>query len=108
MVFAQVGDHLHGSLAGLPHRRIEGLSGDAAFELPSSVVPDPVDRRAGERIALETGATPSCWWVCADGRANEAGGPTDAGRRRAGASVAQGRRTRARRWLPEYGAGVAA
>ena len=58
MVFAQVGDHLHGSLAGLPHRRIEGLSGDAAFELPSSVVPDPVDRRAGERIALETGGNP--------------------------------------------------
>ena len=66
-------------------RRIEGLSGDAAFELLSSVVRDPVDRRAGERIALETGQLAR--WVCADGRANEAGGPTDAGRRRAGARL---------------------
>ena len=58
MVFAQVGDDLHGSLAGLPHRRVEGLPGDAAFELLSSVVRGPVDRRTGERIALETGGNP--------------------------------------------------
>ena len=58
IVFAQVGDQLRRSLAGLPHRRVEGLSGDAAFELLSSVVPGPVDRRAGERIALETGGNP--------------------------------------------------
>ena len=62
MVFAQVGEQLDGSLAGLPHRKIEGLSGDAAFELLSSVVRDPVDPRAGERIASRREATLSRWW----------------------------------------------
>ena len=105
MVFAQVGDHLHGSLAGLPHRRIrKACPVTLAFELPSicRARPEWTAGRANA-VALEMVLDRlAAGEVCADGRANEAGGPTDAGRRRVGTSVAQGRRTRARRWLPEY------